>query len=396
MGFNIAILNYNIIKFFKYFQLNIKIIIRKELKLKFFKKKKKFKKNSIYETLKFSDIKNIFKPSKNKIKTKKEKEEEKKKIFKNENFLLAERLIILKQFQLDLIEKNKIKKLKKPFKTKSFFISKKLFLLNKLNKKKKIHKKSFFFKKKKKFFKKNYNSKKKNYIFFNLKTFKENDLFLKFFLICKKKNKKQRDLRSFFGYLKQLSKISLNFFYLKKIELKKKKKKNLFNFFFFLKRRMIILKKLQKKEFVLQTIFINRLKKNNFQNVNYINNFNNNYNNNTIFFNKFYSSKKIYFLNKNNNFLNFFFFSFIKNFIIFFLNNIFFHNKIIINFFNQNEFFNSTESLVNFLRMRIQQKYQVSHILNLLFNNLKKKKSIIGIELGLFGRYQKKLRNRNI
>jgi len=155
---------------------------------------------------------------------------------------------------------------------------------------------------------------------------------------------------------------------------------------------MIILKKLQKKEFALQTIFINRLKKNNF----FLKRVFNQYNINNIFFNRFHLLKKIYFFYKNKNFINFFFFSFIKNFIIFFLNNIFFHNKIILNFFNNNEFFNSSEGLFNFLRMRISQKYQVSHILNLLFNNLKKKKSIIGIEIGLFGRYQKKLRNRNI
>jgi hypothetical protein len=46
--------------------------------------------------------------------------------------------------------------------------------------------------------------------------------------------------------------------------------------------------------------------------------------------------------------------------------------------------------------MRISQKYRVLHIVGLLFNNLLKKPNIIGLEIGLFGRYQKKLRNRKI
>jgi hypothetical protein len=82
--------------------------------------------------------------------------------------------------------------------------------------------------------------------------------------------------------------------------------------------------------------------------------------------------------------------------LIFFFNNIFYNNKIILNFLNQNEFFSSSNYLSNFIKMRISQKYRVLHIVGLLFNNLLKKSNIIGLEIGLFGRYQKKLRNRKI
>jgi len=74
LGLNVAILNYNIIKFYKFFQFNLKIIIRKNFKFKFFKKRKKFKKKLFSEILKFSEVKNFFKLSKKKIKKKKKKE----------------------------------------------------------------------------------------------------------------------------------------------------------------------------------------------------------------------------------------------------------------------------------------------------------------------------------
>lgn len=69
---------------------------------------------------------------------------------------------------------------------------------------------------------------------------------------------------------------------------------------------------------------------------------------------------------------------------------------MIFDFFNQSQFFNSSEGLCSFLKMRISQKFKPAHIINLLYKNLLKKNSVIGVEIGLFGRYQKKLRNRKI
>jgi hypothetical protein len=95
------------------------------------------------------------------------------------------------------------------------------------------------------------------------------------------------------------------------------------------------------------------------------------------------------------NFINYFIF-FFKSFLIFFLNNIFYNKKIILNVLIQNEFFNSSNYLSKFIKMRVLQKYRVLHIIGLLFNNLLKNSSIIGLNVGVFGRYQKKLRNRKV
>ena len=160
----------------------------------------------------------------------------------------------------------------------------------------------------------------------------------------KRKKIKKRKVKIFFKYF-------LNFLFYNKF-LKKKKKKSIYSKFF-------------------------------FYNINLLNF------NKVFFLNYFYKKKK------KKNFLKYFFF-FMKSLLLFFLNNIFYNKKVIINFLNQNEFYNSSESLSNFIKMRVFQKYKVLHIVNLLFNNLLKKKGIIGIEIGLFGRYQKKLRNRKV
>jgi hypothetical protein len=172
---------------------------------------------------------------------------------------------------------------------------------------------------------------------------------------------------------------------------------------------MLKKKYLKKKNKKLNKYFLFLLKKKKKKNK-YLKNFILNY----FFFkhNPLIKNKKIfnnYFLNneytknfnilnsriKKKDFLRYLFF-FFKSFLIFFFNNIFYNKKIVINFLNQNEFFASSNYLSNFIKMRVSQKYRVLHIVGLLFNNLLKKSSIVGLEIGLFGRYQKKLRNRKI
>lgn len=216
--------------------------------------------------------------------------------------------------------------------------------------------------------------------------------------------------------------INIKFLIRKKKKERKKKfykkfiKKKIFNFF-----SLFFKKKLLKNFFILKYFFI--FKKKNLYNKN-----NNKY---YLFFLKrkrkkkiryfilnyfHYKKKKInslflknYFLfNEYSNFLSVnlrpikkkkflkYFFFFFKSFLIFFLNNIFYNKKIIINILIQREFFNSSTYLSKFIKMRILQKYRVLHIIGLLFNNLLKQSSIVGINIGVFGRYQKKLRNRKV
>ena len=46
--------------------------------------------------------------------------------------------------------------------------------------------------------------------------------------------------------------------------------------------------------------------------------------------------------------------------------------------------------------MRISQKYRVSHLMGSIYRQLFRQKSLIGLKIGYFGRYQKKLRNKKV
>jgi len=200
----------------------------------------------------------------------------------------------------------------------------------------------------------------------------------------KKKRKKKKNIINYFLIKNNFSFFFKFFTFLKK-NVYKKKKKN----------KIIFIKKKKKKIKIFKNFYYNYFFK--IKNFIFLLFFSKFIKNNLNFFNL----NKLFFLNyfyKKNNKKQFkkYFLFFIKSFLLFLLNNIFFNKKIILNFLNQKEFFNSANNLSCFIKMRVFQKYKVLHIVNLLFNNLIKKKSIVGIEMGLFGRYQKKLRNRKV
>jgi len=220
---------------------------------------------------------------------------------------------------------------------------------------------------KKNFLKKRKKKKKNALIFNNINKIFKNNLYFKYSLFFKK--------YLYYNFIKRKKKNKKNIIkFFKRKKIRKKKRKIFFKYFLnFLVYNKFLKKK--KKRSIYSKFF--------FYNINLINF------NKVFFLNYFYKKKK------KKNFLKYFFF-FMKSLLLFFLNNIFYNKKVIINFLNQNEFYNSSESLSNFIKMRVFQKYKVLHIVNLLFNNLLKKNGIIGIEIGLFGRYQKKLRNRKV
>jgi hypothetical protein len=96
--------------------------------------------------------------------------------------------------------------------------------------------------------------------------------------------------------------------------------------------------------------------------------------------------------NLNEKFINFF----LKKFIKFFFYKIFFIKNILINFYFK-KFTGFSNGLKNLILMRLKSKYRISHYINLLYKTLLNNNfSIIGLKIGYFGRYKKKLRNKKI
>lgn len=92
-----------------------------------------------------------------------------------------------------------------------------------------------------------------------------------------------------------------------------------------------------------------------------------------------------------------FFFRLLSFFLSFFLKNIFQHKNIVFNFFQKNVFFlnaNALKTMVQFGVTRSRNK--VAHIVKKIFRKTKKKIFILGLKIGFFGRYEKKLRNKKV
>lgn len=87
---------------------------------------------------------------------------------------------------------------------------------------------------------------------------------------------------------------------------------------------------------------------------------------------------------------------FFKRYLEYFLKNIFKIKKLYINFFEKFSYRLSSKFIKRFLKFEIYKKgYRVNHIINLIRKDLIMDVSILGFKLGYFGRYQKRLRNKD-
>ena len=179
--------------------------------------------------------------------------------------------------------------------------------------------------------------------------------------------------------LKVFSKYSLN-------KKKKKNKKKSFLSSFFLNYCSFLIKKKQnfKNKYLtfLNTFIVSKkFRINSFINFNY------KINNNYILEKNFQSR-----------FLNYkFFFNILVVFLTFFLKKIFKHNNFNFNFFQKNSNFLSAKSIKRFIRFNMQKnRSRVTQVVKKVFRKTKKKYYILGLKIGFFGRYEKKLRNKSV
>lgn len=77
-----------------------------------------------------------------------------------------------------------------------------------------------------------------------------------------------------------------------------------------------------------------------------------------------------------------------------FFNKIFFFKKYKIRFIKKREFNQHSHYLKELIKMRIRQHYRISHFMGLLFRRLCNTKTVVGVKMGFYGRYQRRLRNR--
>lgn len=117
-----------------------------------------------------------------------------------------------------------------------------------------------------------------------------------------------------------------------------------------------------------------------------------------IYFKKNISLKN-FIIQKNSLLKNFnlkFFFRLLSFFLSFFLKNVFQHKNFTFNFFQKNNFFLNAQFLKSIIQNSVSNKNKISHIIKKIFRKTKKKIAIIGLKIGYFGRYEKKLRNKKV
>lgn len=120
------------------------------------------------------------------------------------------------------------------------------------------------------------------------------------------------------------------------------------------------------------------------------------------FYNHLFKNLKFLKITKNNFFLEQdyiplkFILIFFKKYLEYFLKNIFKIKNIFINFFEKFSYRLSSKFIKRFIKFEIYKKgYRVNHIINLIRKDLIMDVSILGFKLGYFGRYQKRLRNKD-
>lgn len=250
-----------------------------------------------------------------------------------------------------------------------------------------LHKKSFFH-----FFVKN------SFLNFFFKTSlnKKMRSFKSFFLLKNNsdllKNKsvssyKKLKRKKYFFKKKRILKMFLKQQYSSSLKKKKKNKKKLwlnnflFNYSVFLFNKDKMFKKMFFKKF--NYYFLNQ-----------------NLNKSCYLFKDFLKNDDFFLLQKNflNRSFNYnFFFSILKIFLTFFLKKVFGHSKVNFNFFQKKLNFLNSNSIKKYIRFNmLNNRSRVTQVVKKVFKKTKKKYFILGLKIGFFGRYEKKLRNKSV
>lgn len=92
-----------------------------------------------------------------------------------------------------------------------------------------------------------------------------------------------------------------------------------------------------------------------------------------------------------------FFFRILTFFLTFFLQKVFQHKSFNFNFFQKNSLLINANSIKKFIRLGMERsRSKVSQVVKKVFRKTKKKYFILGLKIGFFGRYEKKLRNKSV
>ena len=92
-----------------------------------------------------------------------------------------------------------------------------------------------------------------------------------------------------------------------------------------------------------------------------------------------------------------FFFRVLTFFLSFFLKKVFKHKNITFNFFQKNILFLNSNSIKKYIRFNLlNTRSKVTQVVKKVFRKTKKKYFILGLKIGFFGRYEKKLRNKSV
>lgn len=114
----------------------------------------------------------------------------------------------------------------------------------------------------------------------------------------------------------------------------------------------------------------------------------------------FNSSKQQNIIQKNSvsRVLNYkFFFNVLSFFLSFFLKKIFGHKNVFFNFFKKNKIFYNALSIKDFIDFNMgKNRSKVTQVVKKVFKKSRKKYYILGLKIGFFGRYEKKLRNKSV
>jgi hypothetical protein len=117
-------------------------------------------------------------------------------------------------------------------------------------------------------------------------------------------------------------------------------------------------------------------------------------------FKDFLKNDELFLLQKNFLYRSFnykFFFHVLKIFLSFFLKKVFGHNKINFNFFQKKLSFLNSNSIKKYIRFNmLNNRSRVTQVVKKVFKKTKKKYFILGLKIGFFGRYEKKLRNKSV
>jgi hypothetical protein len=92
-----------------------------------------------------------------------------------------------------------------------------------------------------------------------------------------------------------------------------------------------------------------------------------------------------------------FFFRILACFLSFFIKKVFKHEKVNFSFFQKNVYFSNANAVKKHIRFNMMNsRARVTQIVKKVFRKTKKKIFVLGLKIGFFGRYEKKLRNKSV